>query len=105
MKQLIFILTLNGLLAAATMPQTITGIITDTMCGAKHTMTKGQPDDECTRLCVKGAREFALYDGKTLWKLSDQKTPARFSAKPVKVTGAVDPKAMTIRVTSIEPAE
>ena len=68
-------------------------------------MTKGQPDDDCTRLCVKVRAEFALYDGKTLWKLSDQKTPARFAAKQVKVTGAVDPKAMTIKVTSIEAAE
>jgi len=105
MKRLILSLTLNALLGAATTPQTITGVITDTMCGAKHNMTKGLPDDECTRLCVKGAREFALYDGKTLWKLSDQKTPARFAAKPVKVTGAVDPQAMTIKVTSIESAE
>jgi hypothetical protein len=105
MKPLLLTLSLSGLLAAATMPQTITGIITDTMCGAKHNMTKGQPDDECARLCVKGAREFALYDGKTLWKLSDQKTPARFAAKQVKVTGAADPKTMTIKVTSIEPVE
>ena len=93
------------MLAAAGTPQTITGVITDTMCGAKHTMTKGQPDDECARLCVKGSREFAFYDGKGLWKLSDQKTPARFAAKPVKVTGTADPKTMTIKVTSIEPAE
>jgi hypothetical protein len=105
MKRLLLTLTLNTVLGAATTPQTITGIITDTMCGSKHNMTKGQPDDDCTRLCVKGAREFALYDGKTLWKLSDQKTPARFAAKQVKVTGAVDSKAMTIKVTSIEAAE
>ena len=103
MKRFLLTQILGGLLvAAATTPQTITGIITDTMCGSKHNMTKGQPDDDCTRLCVKGSREFALYDGKTLWKLSDQKTPARFAAKQVKVTGAVDPKAMTIKVTTIE---
>jgi hypothetical protein len=105
MKRLLLTLTLNTVLGAATTPQTITGIITDTMCGSKHNMTKGQPDDDCTRLCVKGARDFALYDGKTLWKLSDQKTPARFAAKQVKVTGAADPKTMTIKVTSIEAAE
>lgn len=105
MQRLLLILTLNALLTAATTPRTITGVITDTMCGAKHNMTKGQPDDECARLCVKGAREFALYDGKTLWKLSDQKTPARFAAKQVKVTGTVDPKTNTIKVTSIELAQ
>jgi hypothetical protein len=105
MKQLLLTLTINTLLTAAATPQTITGIVTDTMCGAKHNMTKGQSDDDCTRLCVKSAREFALYDGKTLWKLSDQKTPARFAAKPVKVTGTPDSRSMTIKVTSIEPAE
>jgi hypothetical protein len=105
MKLTLLIIALAAQLVAAGTPQTITGVITDTMCGAKHTMTKGQPDDECARLCVKGAREFALYDGKGLWKLSDQKTPARFAAKPVKVTGTADAKTMTIKVISIEPAE
>ena len=81
------------------------GVITDTMCGPKHTMMKEKADDECVRMCVKGSHDFALYDGKTLWKLSDQKTPARFMAKTVKVTGTVDPKSMTIKVASIEAAE
>ena len=71
----------TALLAAE--PQTITGVITDTVCGAKHGMMKGQPDDECVRMCVKGAREFALYDGSRVWKLSDQKAPAQFAAKRV----------------------
>ncbi len=95
----------GSLMAAAPGSQTITGVITDTMCGAKHTMMKGQPDDDCARLCVKGARDYALYDGKSVWKLSDQKTPARFAAKSVKVTGTADPKTKTIKVTSIEAAE
>jgi hypothetical protein len=96
---------LSGLALSAGAPQTITGTITDTMCGAKHNMTKGQADDDCIRACLKGAREYALYDGKTIWKLSDQKAPARFAAKTVKVTGTVDPKTMTIKVASIEPSE
>ncbi len=94
-----------GLLAGAGTPQTIMGVITDTMCGAKHAMLKGQPDDECARLCVRGARDYALYDGKHLWKLSDQKSPAKFAAKAVRVIGNADPKTMTIKVTAIEAAE
>jgi len=35
-------------------------------------------------------------------KLSDQKAPAKFAAQRVKVTGIVDKKANTIKVTSIE---
>jgi hypothetical protein len=105
MKFTTLLLAVCGLVSAADAPQAITGVITDTMCGAKHTMMKGQPDDECARACVKGSRDYALYDGKSVWKLSDQKTPARFAAKTVKVTGAADPKTMTIKVTSIEAAE
>ena len=94
-----------AVVGAAPSPQTIQGVITDTMCVAKHNMTKGQADDDCIRTCVKGAREFALYDGKGVWKLSDQKMPARFAAKMVRVTGTVDERTMTIKVASIDAAE
>ena len=91
-------------IAAASPSQTFAGTITDTMCGAKHTMIKGQPDDQCIRLCVKGSAEYALYDGKDLWKLSDQKTPAKFAAAKVIVTGRSDAKTKTIKVVSITAA-
>jgi hypothetical protein len=106
MKYTLFTALLSfALLSAAAPPRTIQGVITDTMCGAHHNMIRGQADDDCIRTCVKGAREFALYDGKEIWKLNDQKTPSRFAAKMVKVTGVADEKSMTIKVTSIEPAE
>ncbi len=104
MKTLLLTISLGAALTAAA-PQTITGVITDTMCGAKHGMVKGQPDDECVRHCVQGSRDYALYDGTHVWKLTDQKKPASFVAKRVKVTGAVDEKSQTIKVTSIESAE
>jgi hypothetical protein len=104
MKLTLFGIACSAVLAAAG-PQTITGVITDTMCGAKHGMMKGQPDDECARQCVKGSREYALYDGSHVWKLTDQKTPAQFAAKRVKVTGTLNEKSSSIKVTSIEPAE
>jgi hypothetical protein len=105
MKLTLIAITFIGMVGAAGAEQTITGVITDTMCGAKHGMLKGQPDDACIRMCLKGPREYALFDGKSMWKLSDQKTPARFSAKQVKVTGIADEKTMTIKVASIEPAQ
>ena len=83
---------------------TFTGVITDTMCGAKHEMIKGQPDDRCVKMCVKGQSDYSLFDGKNVLKLSDQKTPAKFAAQKVKVTGTLDPKTNTIKVSSIEPA-
>lgn len=91
-------------LAAAAQADTFTGVITDTMCGAKHEMMKNQPDDQCVKMCTKGESAYALFDGKHVIKLSDQKTPAKFAAQKVKVTGTLDSKTNTIKVTSIEPA-
>jgi len=105
MKLTLLTLTSCVLLVAAGTTQTFTGVITDTMCGAKHGMIKGQPDDECARLCVKGARDYAFYDGKKVWKLSDQKSPAKFAAAKVKVTGVANDQTQTIKVASIEAAE
>ncbi|HTR35799.1 MAG TPA: hypothetical protein VMH80_07870 [Bryobacteraceae bacterium] len=68
-------------------------------------MMKGHSDEDCVRMCVKGSADYALYDGKTVWKLNDRKIPASFAAKRVRVTGAVDEKAMKIKVAKIEPVE
>ena len=54
-------------------------------------------------MCAKGQYSCALYDGTNVLKLSDQKTPAKFAAQRVKVTGTLDPKTNTIKVSSIEP--
>lgn len=86
--------------------ETFTGVITDTMCGAKpHTMMKGHTDPECVRMCVKGPHAYALLDGTNVIQLSDQKVPAKYAAQKVKVTGAYDEKARTIKVVSIEPLD
>ncbi|MEO8126393.1 MAG: hypothetical protein ABI822_04830, partial [Bryobacteraceae bacterium] len=76
-----------ALSAIAGEPQTFSGIITDTMCGKTHGMVAGQPDDKCVSACVKGtSSQYALFDGKQIWKLSDQKRPAKLAAQHVKVT-------------------
>jgi hypothetical protein len=99
-RTLLLILIGVGLLAAA--DQTFTGVITDTMCGKSHQMMGIQPDEKCVSICLKSSAEYALYDGKTVYKLSDQKTPARFAAKRVKVSGSWNEKTQTIQVVSIE---
>src|SRR3984893_12602932 len=86
--------------------ETFTGVITDTMCGAKpHTMMKGHTDPECVKMCVKGPHAYALVDGTNVVKLSDQKVPAKYAAQKVRVVGAYDEKTNTIKVASIEPLD
>jgi len=105
MKRTYLILTLAGVLFAAGEPaKTFTGVITDTLCGRSHGMMKAASDEACVKICVKGSGEYALFDGKDILKLSDQKLPAKFAAQRVKVTGTYDAKAGRIKVISIEPA-
>lgn len=82
---------------------TFTGTITDTMCGAKHTMMKDQPDDKCIRMCVKGSSEYALFDGQNVFRLTNQTKSAKFAAQKVKVIGTLDEKTKTIKIISMEP--
>jgi hypothetical protein len=98
------------LLAAAALPgaqakQTFTGTITDNGCsdGNHSHMRMGSDDRECTLACVDAhGATYVLYDGKTAYALSDQKTPEKFAGKKVTVTGTLDAKTKTIKVESIE---
>ena len=87
--------------------QTLTGVITDTMCGRNHAMMNITPDAKCVRECVKSSKEhkYALHDGKNMYVLSDQVTPEKFAAQKVKVTGQLYQKTGIIKVERIEPAK
>ena len=95
-------------LAAAPATQTFTGTITDNMCarGGHSQMRMGPTDAECTVACV-GAHgaTYVLFDGKDVYTLSDQRTPEKFAAQKVKVTGTLDAKTRTIQVESITAAK
>lgn len=87
--------------------KTFTGVITDTMCGAKphSAMMKDKTEAECVHLCQKGPFTYALLDGTNVIKLTDQKSAAKYAAQKVKVTGNYDEKAKSLKVISIEPVE
>jgi len=107
MKKLaVLAVAFGGLLFAADQSRTFVGVITDTMCGAKHTMGIS-PDAKCVRECVKmdpNKWKYALYDGKNVYTLSDQQTPEKFAAERVKVTGVLYEKTQIIKVEKIEAA-
>ncbi len=86
---------------------TFVGVITDTMCGSNHRSMNVSPDSKCVRECVGDGKTFqyALTDGKNLYRLSDQETPAKFAAQKVKVTGVLYTKTNIIKVEKIELAE
>jgi hypothetical protein len=100
-------LTLACAASAAFSAQTFTGVITDDMCdkGDHKAMNMGPPA-KCVTECVKGMDgKYVLFDGKAAYVLSDQKTPAKFAAQKVAVTGTLDAKTKTIQVEKITPAK
>jgi hypothetical protein len=104
MKPVILSVFLAVAVSAAQKPQTFTGVVTDEMCPlATHShMKMGPTDAECAKACVMSHdAKYMLFDGKSAYFLSDQKTPEQFAAKKVRVTGTLDAKTMTIRVDSI----
>jgi hypothetical protein len=104
MKTITTLLIAAGLLAAAD-ARTFVGVITDTMCGADHKHMGIAPNDKCVRECVKHGAKYALYDGKEVYRLSDQQTPEKFAAKKVKVTGVLYEKTKIIKVERIEAVQ
>jgi hypothetical protein len=92
-------------LIASSAQKTFTGTITETMCGAKHTMGIA-PDSKCVRDCVKmdpKKWKYALQVGSNLYVLSDQQTPEKFAAQKVKITGTLFEKTKILKVEKIEP--
>ena len=107
MKRYIAIAIGFAALAFAAGKQTFTGVITDDMCDkADHKAMNLGPDAKCVTECVKGmSGKYVLYDSKSAYILSDQKTPEKFAAQKVTITGTLDAKTNTIQVDSIKAAK
>ncbi len=81
--------------------RTLTGTVTDTMCGAKHMMTNVSAA-QCVRECVKGGSEYALLSGGKIYALKgDVKQIDKYAGQNVTVTG--DVSGTTLKVRSISP--
>jgi hypothetical protein len=85
---------------AAGKSQTLTGEVSDAMCGAKHEM----PGDaaECTRGCVKHGSKYALIVGDKVYTLetSDQAALGKLNdlaGAKAKVTGDVEGTTITVK--------
>ena len=105
-KRIAIAMAAAGLMFAAPASQKFTGVITDDMCAKGDHKSMNMPDEKCVLECVKSMNgKYVLYDGKTAYVLSDQKTPEKFAAQKVTVTGTVNQNAKTIQVEKIEAAK
>lgn len=83
--------------------KTLTGVVTDTMCGAKH-MMKDKSAADCTRICVKQGMHYGLLVGTKVYALEgDTAAIDKLAGQRATVTGTVsgdNVKVDEIRVAS-----
>ena len=83
--------------------QTLTGTVSDDMCGKTH-MVKDKSAADCTRECVRMGAGYALVAGDKVYKLkgaADQLN--KFAGSKVTVTGDVN--GDTVQVAKVAPAK
>ena len=99
-----FVLTVGASsIAFAQATQTITGTVTDSMCGAHHMMKNATPA-QCTRECVKQGSDYALASGNKIYTLKGDKTQFdKFAGENVVIQGTTE--GTTISVRSIKTAK
>jgi hypothetical protein len=87
---------------ASTAPRTLTGTVSDSMCGAHH-MEKDKSAAECTRECVKKGTKYALVVGKRVYTLDGHEAELeKVAGMKATVKGKVSGE--TVAVQSVAPA-
>jgi len=92
----------NKSTASSAAPATLTGIVSDAMCGAHH-MAKDKSAAECTRECVKQGTKYALVVGKKVYTLEGHEAELdKVAGMKATVKGKVSGEAVTVQ--SVVPA-
>jgi hypothetical protein len=76
------------------------GMITDTRCGAKHSVAIAKTAADCTLACVHAGEQFALISGDQVYVLrGDVGLLKPYAGQRVRVFGTLNGR--TISVTSV----
>jgi hypothetical protein len=91
------ILALAGAFAAVAQQQSLTGVVTDSMCGATH-MAKDKTPAECTQLCVKDGMKYALAVEKKVYTLEGHEADlAKLAGQKVTVKGTLKGGTLSVQ--------
>jgi hypothetical protein len=88
--------------------QTLTGQISDSMCGKSHAGmgAMGNNPKDCTVGCVKAGGKYVFVSGDKLYDIKNQTLAALATnaGANVQLTGDLDKDGKTISVTKVTPA-
>src|SRR5713101_8981895 len=90
-------LALAGAFAAVAQQQSLTGVVTDSMCGASH-MAKDKSTAECTQMCVKDGMKYALAVEKKVYTLEGHEAElAKLAGQKVTVKGTLRGDTLSVQ--------
>ena len=96
------ILALGASQLSAANQQQLTGVVSDSMCGASH-MAKDKTAAECTRMCVKEGSKFALVVGEKVYTLSGHEAELdKLTGEKATIKGEVN--GTDVKVNSVQAA-
>ena len=88
-------------------PQTLTGQISDSMCGKSHAGMgdMGKNPKECTMGCVKAGGKYVFVSGDKVYDIKNQNFAALAAnaGANVQLTGDIATDGKTVTVTKIAP--
>jgi hypothetical protein len=83
--------------------QTFTGVISDSACGATHTM-KNMSAADCARMCVKSGQKYVLVVGKSIYTLQGHDADLeKLAGANATINGNLNGKTLTIKTVASAP--
>lgn len=80
---------------------TLTGVVSDAMCGAHHSM-KGMSEADCTRMCVKAGQGYALAAGDKVYNLSGHSPELdKYAGRKVTVKGKLTANSLAVESVAL----
>jgi hypothetical protein len=99
----VLMLAFAGAFAAFAQQQSLTGVVTDSMCGVTH-MAKDKTPAQCTQMCVKDGMKYALAAEKKVYTLEGHEAELpKLAGQKATVKGTL--KGDTVMVESVLPAK
>ena len=109
MSKVLFAGIVAGITAFAA-AQTLTGVVTDSMCNMNHaTIQKGankMSAHDCTLACVKSGQKYVLATGNTVYEITNQNFAGleKNAGRKVRLTGQVSADGKAVTLSKITPA-
>ena len=107
MKTVLFVSSVFIGITALAADQTVTGVITDSMCKTNHAMMQQgaskMSDHDCAMACVKAGQKYVLTAGGKVYQIGNQDFAGleKDAGVSVKATGQISADGKTITLSEI----